>query len=93
MLRYLNMFIVIGLILIGVSFAGFLTQDHFLMEPGQAKNGHLALIYLGAGFLMLLNGIVSIRLAPPSTVVSTKSLDQPDSNRDIEAEAKDGIIN
>ena len=93
MLRYLNMFVVIGLILIVVSFAGFATQDHFLMEPGQAKNGHLALIYLGAGFLMLLNGLVSLRLAPPTTGVPAKSSEQPDSNRDREAEAKDGIVN
>ena len=35
MLRYLNMFVIIGLILIGVSLAGFATSDRFLMEPGQ----------------------------------------------------------
>ncbi len=65
MLRYLNMFIIIGLILILVSLAGFATHDHFLMEPGQSPQDHLSLVYLGAGILMLINGVVSIRIAPP----------------------------
>ena len=65
MLRYLNMFVIIGLILIGVSLAGFATHDRFLMEPGQSAQDHLSLVYLGAGILMLINGIVSIRIAPP----------------------------
>ena len=65
MLRYLNMFVIIGLILMAVSLAGFATHDRFLMEPGQALNGNLSLIYLGASALMLINGLVSIRLAPP----------------------------
>lgn len=65
MLRYLNMFVIIGLILIGVSLAGFATHDRFLIEPGQSAQDHLSLVYLGAGVLMLINGLVSIRIAPP----------------------------
>jgi len=65
MLRYLNMFILIGIALIGVSLIGFVTQNRFLTEPGQTSNPLAAVIYLGAGVLMLINGIVSIRLGPP----------------------------
>jgi hypothetical protein len=65
MLRYLNMFVLIGLALIGVSLAGFATQNRFLMEPGQERTPYVSLIYLGAGVLMLINGAISIRNAPP----------------------------
>lgn len=65
MLRYLNMFVLIGISLIGISIAGFATGNRFLLEPGQTQNPYASLIYLGAGILMLLNGIVSIRNAPP----------------------------
>jgi len=65
MLRYLNMFVLIGIALIGISIAGFATHNHFLMEPGQPPNPWASLIYLGAGILMLINGYVSIQTAPP----------------------------
>ncbi|HLV80509.1 MAG TPA: hypothetical protein VKT32_09520 [Chthonomonadaceae bacterium] len=65
MLRYLNMFVLIGIALVGISIAGFATDNRFLMEPGQTENPHAALIYLVAGILMLINGIVSIQHAPP----------------------------
>lgn len=65
MLRYLNMFMLIGIALIGISIVGFATGNRFLMEPGQTPNPNSALLYLGAGILMLINGIVSIRSAPP----------------------------
>ena len=64
MLRYLNMFVLIGIALIAVSVAGFATNNRFLAEPGQGVNPNASLIYLGAGILMLINGIVSIRQAP-----------------------------
>jgi hypothetical protein len=61
MLRYLNMFVLIGLALVGISIAGFVTHNRFLMEPGQPVNAWASLIYLGAGILMLVNGYVSIQ--------------------------------
>ncbi len=79
MLRYLNMFVIIGLILIGVSLAGFATHDHFLMEPGQSAQDHLSLVYLGAGVLMLINGIVSIRIAPPPPAEPARKTPAPTS--------------
>lgn len=64
MLRYLNMFVLIGIALVCVSLAGFATNNRFLIEPGQGMNPNASLIYLGAGILMLVNGVVTIRNTP-----------------------------
>lgn len=66
MWRYLNMFILIGVALIGISILGF-ANAKFLAEPGQAPSQTAPLIYLGAGVLMLINGAISIRFTPPPT--------------------------
>jgi hypothetical protein len=63
MWRYFNMFMVIGVILVIISLAGFATGNRFLTEPGQPVNPQGSLIYLGAGIIMLINGVVSIRQA------------------------------
>jgi hypothetical protein len=73
MLRYLNMFVLIGLALIGISLVGFATHNRFLMEPGQPANPMVSWIYLGAGVLMLINGYVSIQTAPPHPVEAKKN--------------------
>lgn len=65
MLRYLNMFVVIGIALIGISLAGFATGGRFLIEPGQSLDATASLIYLGAGVLMIINGVLSVKTAPP----------------------------
>ena len=93
MLRYLNMFVIIGLLLIGVSVVGFATHDRFLMEPGQVPGGNLSLIYLGAGILMLINGLVSVRIAPAARPDTHTRHATPDSDRNLEAEARDGVVN
>ena len=63
MWRYFNMFVLIGIVLSIVSAVGFITGNRFLTEPGQPVNPQGSLIYLGAGVIMLVNGIVSIRQA------------------------------
>ena len=63
MWRYFNMFVVIGVLLVIISLAGFATGNRFLTEPGQPINPQGSLIYLGAGVIMLINGFVSIRQA------------------------------
>ena len=63
MWRYLNMFVLIGIALIVISLVGFATGNRFLTEPGQPLNPQGSLIYLGAGVIMLVNGVVSIRQA------------------------------
>ena len=65
MLRYLNMFVLIGIALILVSLIGFLTGGRFLTEPGTTPNPISSFIYLGSGVLMLVNGAVSVAFAPP----------------------------
>lgn len=63
MLRYLNMFVIIGVVLVIVSLIGFATGNRFLTEPGQKVDAQGSLIYLGAGVLMLINGYISIKQA------------------------------
>ena len=61
MWRYLNMFVIIGVVLIGISIIGFLTSHQFVTEPGNQPSPLSSFIYLGAGFLMLFNGFLSIK--------------------------------
>ncbi len=61
--RFLNSFILIGIILIGVSIAGFATGSKFVTEAGQKPDSLSSLVYLGVGVLMLVNGYVSWKLA------------------------------
>jgi hypothetical protein len=68
MLRFLNMFVLIGIALIAVSILGFATGGRFLYEPGQDQSQYTSLFYLGAGVMMLVNGYVSIKNAPPAPV-------------------------
>ena len=78
MLRYLNMFILIGAALIIVSLAGFATGGKFLMEPGQAIDPMASVVYLGAGVLMVFNGVLSVKTALPHSApppAETKSSD------------------
>ena len=84
MLRYLNMFVLIGIALVGISIAGFATGNKFLTEPGQTANPSASLIYLGAGVLMLINGAVSIRHAPPQPVRPKKNEDDSDAQESSE---------
>ena len=66
MLRIFNMFMLIGIALVGISIVGFATGNRFLQEPGQSANPLASLTYLGAGVLMLVNGIISVLQYPKS---------------------------
>ena len=65
-MRYLNMFVLVGVALILVSLAGFATGGRFLVEPGTPPSATASLVYFGSGILMLINGAVSLRFAPPA---------------------------
>jgi flagellar basal body-associated protein FliL len=65
--RYLNMFILIGISLVGVSVAGFATGSKFVTEAGQVPSASSSWVYLGVGILMLINGVVSVRMMNTST--------------------------
>ncbi|MEP6754625.1 MAG: hypothetical protein ABJA67_03915 [Chthonomonadales bacterium] len=62
-MRYLNGFVLIGIMLLAISIAGAATGNRLLTEPGQQVNPYAWLEYLGASALMLVNGAVSIRNA------------------------------
>ena len=59
-MRFLNGFILIGIILLFISIAGLVSGNTLLTEPGQPTNPLAWLEYLGAAALMLVNGAVSI---------------------------------
>jgi len=59
-MRFLNGFILIGIILLFISIAGLVRGNTLLTEPGQPVNNSAWLEYLGAAVLMLINGVVSI---------------------------------
>lgn len=59
-MRFLNGFILIGIILFFISIAGLVSGNTLLTEPGQPVNSFAWLEYLGAAALMLVNGAVSI---------------------------------
>jgi hypothetical protein len=82
MLRYLNMFVLIGIALILISIVGFATANKFLTEPGQTPNPNASLVYLGAGVLMLFNGYLSIIQAPPAAARPPRDGNSPDARSD-----------
>jgi hypothetical protein len=59
-MRFLNGFILVGIILLFISIAGLVSGNTLLTEPGQPINNYAWLEYLGAAALMLVNGAVSI---------------------------------
>ena len=59
-MRFLNGFILIGIILLFISFAGLVKGNTLLTEPGQTPNPYAWLEYFAAAVLMLINGAVSI---------------------------------
>jgi hypothetical protein len=62
-MRFLNGFVLIGLILLLISIGGVASGNRLLTEPGQQPNQYAWLEYLGAAALMLINGAISIHLA------------------------------
>ena len=84
MLRFLNMFNLIGLALIAVSLIGFATNNHFLTEPGQQPSPTASLTYLGAGVLMLINGMVSLRAVPAHPPKDGPPTEKPKGDGNVE---------
>jgi hypothetical protein len=59
-MKYLNSFVLIGIVLLFISIAGLVSGNTLLTEPGQSVNPYAWLEYLAAAILMLINGAVSI---------------------------------
>lgn len=62
-MRFLNGFVLIGIILLFISIGGAASGNKWLTEPGQQPNPYAWLEYLGAAVLMLVNGAISINVA------------------------------
>ncbi len=62
-IRDLNGFILTGIALIGIAIGGILKGNRWLSEPGMPVNRHGWLLYLAAAVVMLVNGVLSIRVA------------------------------
>ncbi len=59
MAKFLSTFVVMGVVLFLISILGFVTHGKMIAEAGTRPSTTTAWIYLGAGFLMLLNGYIS----------------------------------
>ena len=71
--RWLNSFTVLACILIAIGVIGALSAGHMVFDPGRATSGQEWILYLVAGALMLVNGLL-----PPATV--REDQDDPDEN-------------
>ncbi len=62
MWRYLNSFMIVGLILFVLAIWGFVQGADVLRDPAQPRDMRLPLLYLAGAVLMALNGLISIRV-------------------------------
>lgn len=62
-LRWLNSFTILAVILIAIGVIGALSGGHMVFDPGREPSGREWMLYLVAGVLMLVNGLL-----PPATV-------------------------
>jgi hypothetical protein len=60
--RWWNSFTLLAVVLIAIGFIGFIAGERMVFDPGRPSTGREWLLYLVAGFLMLINGLL-----PPST--------------------------
>lgn len=68
-LRWWNSFTVLAIILLAIGIMGGIEGDRMVFDPGRAPSGKEWLIYLVAGALMLINGLLpgssTTEAAPP----------------------------
>ena len=66
-IRWWNSFNLLGIILLGIGVAGLILQGKMVFDPGRAHRGYEWALYLVAGTLMLINGLLPPATAPHST--------------------------
>lgn len=83
--RWCNSFTFLGIILLGIGIVGMIAGKRMIFDPGRAASGWEGWLYLVAGALMLINGLLP--LAPreddvqrPSTPTASDPA-QPQSER------------
>lgn len=57
--RLWNSFNLLAVVLLVIGIIGGLSQGHMVFDPGRAQSGREWIIYLLAGALMLINGMLS----------------------------------
>ena len=57
-IRWWNSFIILAAILIAIGFIGAITGTRMVFDPGRASSGKEWVLYLVAGILMLINGLL-----------------------------------
>ena len=72
--RWLNSFTVLAAILIAIGVIGFASGGHMVFDPGRDTTGKEWVLYLLAGLLMLVNGLL-----PPASVRDEESY-RPDAD-------------
>ena len=73
--RWLNSFTVLAAILIAIGVIGFASGGHMVFDPGRDATGKEWVLYLLAGILMLVNGLL-----PPTSSVREDELSRPDTD-------------
>ena len=71
-IRWWNSFNLLGIILLGIGIAGLILQGKMVFDPGRAHRGYEWALYLVAGVLMLVNGVL-----PPATTTSSPKPRKP----------------
>lgn len=71
--RWLNSFTILACVLIAIGVIGALSGGHMVFDPGRASSGREWILYLIAGALMLVNGLL-----PPAAL--REESDDPDEN-------------
>jgi hypothetical protein len=72
--RWLNSFTVLAAILIAIGVIGFASGGNMVFDPGRDTTGKEWVLYLLAGILMLVNGLL------PPTSVREDELSRPDTD-------------
>lgn len=63
--RWWNSFTVLSVILVAVGITGLVAGKRMMFDPGRPTNGNEWLLYLVAGVLMLINGLLPSSASPP----------------------------
>ena len=65
-IRWWNSFNLLGIILLVIGIAGLILQGKMVFDPGRPHRGYEWVLYLVAGALMLINGLLPPATAPQS---------------------------
>ena len=73
---YKNTYFWIAAVLLLLGFVGLIFGDPLIRDPGQKREGGLALLYMVAAVVMFINGVVSHRQTTQQYEEETQGLPQ-----------------